>query len=519
VSQRTRTAPASRYELLVPLAAGGMAQVFVGQKRAAAGFTRLVAIKKAHRQIARDPSSRAEIIEEVRVASKIHHPNLVAVHDVEELDGELLLIMDYVEGATVSELVRAANDAGHALDAAVAIRIALDCCVGLHAAHTLKDEHGQPLALVHRDVSPQNILVGLDGLSRVTDFGIAKSHNPSRMKTTGNVLKGKVAYMAPEYVEVGGSDARVDVFALGVVVWEMLANERLFRGANDSETLHRVLHHVVPPISSVAPTLPADLDAVLGRALAKRPADRFQSAQAFADALEAAARAHGLIAGAAEVGETVERLVGVRLAERRSAVSGVLAVLDGVAPEEEPTTAVPRPPTRAPSEAVSSEATGGTKTVMTVRATRPSNIEAATPPAAPPHDARAPRSSARLLVALTALASAALIYAAWPTNGPSTTATSASSPASSGVAGRDAAVTAEAHSPPSDAFATSASTVSTSVASPTVASAAPAAPPPPAVAFPPALPPVAAPPPDPPKLPHPPPKAPPVTSKYGDNPY
>jgi serine/threonine-protein kinase len=384
-----RLSAESSYDLLLPIASGGMASVYVGRKRGAAGFTRLVAIKRAHDKIAADPRARGAIIEEARIASQMHHPNVVAVHDVEELDGELLLVMDYIDGVTVAELVVAANEHGAPVGPDVALRIALDACAGLHAAHTLLDDHGEALAPVHRDVSPQNILVGLDGVSRVTDFGIAKSLVPDRMRTSRDVLKGKVAYMAPEYIVRGEADARVDVFAMGVVTWELLANARLFRGLTDAESLRRVRHDDPPALASLREGLPMELDAVLEQALAKLPDRRFANIQPFMSALESVAKEHDMLASAGEVARTVKRLVGERLDARREKVRAALrAEGESERDADEITTAVrlaPVPPDDSPTEI-----TKDTRTVMTVRSSPNAFDEesAAEPPVRSPPPSR-----------------------------------------------------------------------------------------------------------------------------------
>jgi serine/threonine-protein kinase len=220
ISGREELPQTSRYELLVKIASGGMATVYVGRLRGVEGFSRQVAIKRAHPHLVEDPAFRRMLIAEARLAARIHHPNVVSVQDVDEADGELLLAMDYVEGAALSSLLGAAIHAERPLPPAIAVRVILDAALGLHAAHTLTDEEGHPLGLVHRDVSPHNILVGLDGVARITDFGIAKcmTSNTAGTATATGVLKGKLAYMAPEYVEHGDIDARGDVFARGVVL-------------------------------------------------------------------------------------------------------------------------------------------------------------------------------------------------------------------------------------------------------------------------------------------------------------
>jgi eukaryotic-like serine/threonine-protein kinase len=309
--------PSSRYELLVKIASGGMATVYVGRLRGAVGFRRLVAIKRAHGHLLQNPTFKQMLIDEARLASHIHHPNVVAVQDVEEFGGKLHLVMDYIEGASLSELLTAAS--GRRVPPEIAVRITLDAASGLHAAHELIDEQGERLQIVHRDVSPHNILVGTDGVARLSDFGIAKFAR-SGVKTRTGERMGKIGYMAPEYVETGEFDVRCDVFAAGVVAWEIFANRRLFKGSNDVETLKKILGEDAPPLSTVAPGLPAELDAILARALARAPAERFSSARAFGAALEAIASKHGLIAPYAEVGAWVQALRGDVLIERRAQV-------------------------------------------------------------------------------------------------------------------------------------------------------------------------------------------------------
>ena len=355
-TQRGRLSPSSRYEVLVRIAAGGMATVYVGRLGGAHGFSRLVAVKRAHAHLLLDRSFRRMLIGEARIAARIHHPNVVSVVDIEDLDGELLLVMDYVEGASLSELTQAAAAAKTPLPAGVALRIAVDACNGLHAAHELCDESGKPLKLVHRDVSPQNILVGIDGLARIADFGIAKSVSLSSTANTlteTGALKGKLAYMAPEYVQGETIDARADVFAMGVVAWEILTRQRLFRGPNEAETLGRVVRLEAPPVSSVVPGLGADLDAAVAMALVKAPAARFASAGAFAQALEIAAQRAGALASHAEVARLVKALIGPSLEARRAKVRDRLAPelqVEATAQEAEKQTAALDPdllPTRA----------------------------------------------------------------------------------------------------------------------------------------------------------------------------
>ncbi len=322
----------SRYELLMKLASGGMATVYVGRVRGPLGFSRLVAIKRAHPHLLEDPSFSRMLVDEAKLASRIHHPNVVAVLDIERESRsagatDLRLVMEYVEGAALSELLQATEKRETRLAPGVVVRIVLDACAGLQVAHDLADEQGALLGLVHRDVSPHNVLVGVDGLARVSDFGIAKATSKPGSTTTGS-LKGKLAYMAPEYVAGGSIDARADVFAMGVVAWEAFAGTKLFRGSNDLETLQRIANAEVPSLAATTPEIGKAFDDVLRAALAREPGDRFSSARAFANALEAEAKAAGLLATHAEVAAAVRDLARETLESRREQIKEVTRQLD-----------------------------------------------------------------------------------------------------------------------------------------------------------------------------------------------
>ncbi len=322
-SPRDQLPADARYECLVKVASGGMATVYVGRSRGLHGFSRLVAIKRAHAHLAEDPELRRAMIAEAKLASQLHHPNVVGVLDIDEPRDELLLVMDYVEGASLAQLAAAADTRGVALDAAVVVRIALDVAAGLEAAHHLRRADGQPLHIVHRDVSPQNVLVGVDGSSRIADFGIAKWSEATHATAAG--LKGKFAYMAPEYIATRAIDRRGDVFALGVTIWEALTNRRLFRAGDEIECMKLVVSHEPAPPSEIARGVPAALDPVIARALAKDPSARYGSAGAFARDLEEAARVAGLTPSHEAVGALVRDLFGDVLEGRRRALHGLIA--------------------------------------------------------------------------------------------------------------------------------------------------------------------------------------------------
>jgi serine/threonine-protein kinase len=306
-----------RYELHHELASGGMATVYLGRLRGPVGFSRTVAIKRLHPQFAKQPDFVAMFVDEARLASRIAHPNVVPMLDVVAEGGELFLVMEYVHGESLSELVSLTRACGERIPLPIASAMVGGLLEGLHAAHEIKDQRGEPLDAVHRDVSPQNVLVGVDGVARVLDFGIAKATD--RLQTTRDGgLKGKVNYMAPEQLRMEPVDRRADIYAAGVVLWELTTGERLRRASNAVSALHEIEQAVLAPSSS-ASGIPAELDRVTLRALARRPDDRFQTAREFAQALEAA------VAPAAprEVGRWVERLADAALAPRATLVGDV----------------------------------------------------------------------------------------------------------------------------------------------------------------------------------------------------
>jgi eukaryotic-like serine/threonine-protein kinase len=274
-----------RYELLGELATGGMATVYLGRQRGPFGFMRTVAIKSMHPQFAKDEDFRAMFLDEAMLTARIRHPNVVPTLDIVCAETKVLLVMEYVDGVSLAALVRSAARTGMGIPAAVAVAILCDALHGLHAAHELVDDDGKPLHVVHRDVSPQNIHVGVDGLARVLDFGVAKAATRRYVTVSGEV-KGKLAYMAQEQICGGTVDRRSDVYAAGVVVWEALAGRRLYEAANEGELVKKVLEgNPQPPSFFADEELPAALDRVVMKALSKEAADRYASADDFARAL------------------------------------------------------------------------------------------------------------------------------------------------------------------------------------------------------------------------------------------
>jgi serine/threonine-protein kinase len=314
------------YEPLLELASGGMATVYLARQLGAAGFERLVVIKRVHPHLLGNREFHDMFRDEARVASLIRHPNVVPVINVAELDGEMFLVMEYVESVSLGTLVKSALAMvpSELVPPRIIVRIICDVLSGLHAAHDAVDMMGSPLHVVHRDVSPQNIIVGTDGSSRIIDFGIAQAADRLSDTKTGS-LKGKLAYMAPEQAIGRPADKRIDIFSCGVTLHEALTGKRLFRGSNDIETLKRIVDHPVPDPSSIVPDLPWPLDSVVQRALSRNPDERFPTAAAFADALEAAV----VPASPREVAAYLKATAGDRLGERHQKL---LAILDGSTP-------------------------------------------------------------------------------------------------------------------------------------------------------------------------------------------
>jgi eukaryotic-like serine/threonine-protein kinase len=298
---------AARYRLVKCIARGGMGSVYLGVQIGAPGFERLVAIKRTHPHLLETPGMRQLILQEARNAAAVRHPNVVSIDDVEEIGGELLLVMDYVEGSSLSQLRR-----GGPIPIGIALAAALDACAGLGAIHAARGADGWPLGLVHRDISPQNILVGVNGSARVTDFGIAKAA-ADPIRTGKTMRRGKVGYMAPEYLVEGAATMGTDIFALGVVLWEVLAGRRLFSADTQEDAMRLTIEAKVPRLHAENPSIPAALDAIVRRALARESEYRFQTVADFSSYLRDVSR--GLVASTAEVGAFVaERIAQAKVA-------------------------------------------------------------------------------------------------------------------------------------------------------------------------------------------------------------
>lgn len=306
-----------RYAIYDVIAAGGMATVHYGRLLGPVGFSRTVAIKRLHAQFARDPEFVAMFIDEARLAARIRHPNVVQTLDIVAADAELFLVMEYVQGESLSRLHRASIATG-GIPHRIASSIFCGALHGLHAAHEATDERGEPLGIVHRDMSPQNILVDVDGVSRVLDFGVAKA--AGRVQTTGQggKIKGKIHYMAPEQIS-GHVTRQSDIFATSVVLWELLTGKRLFPGDDPAQVLGKILTGQIEPPSRYVPDLPAGLDEVVMKGLERDPANRQATAREMAMSLESCLG----MASPTQVGTWVESLARSALAGRAATIAEI----------------------------------------------------------------------------------------------------------------------------------------------------------------------------------------------------
>jgi serine/threonine protein kinase len=306
-----------RYALYDEIAAGGMATVHIGRLLGPVGFSRTVAIKRLHAQFAKDPEFVSMFLDEARLAARIRHPNVIGTLDVVALAGELFLVMEYVPGDSFARLWRSARESGKPIPLPIVSAILVGVLEGLHAAHEATNDRGEPLGIVHRDVSPHNVIVGTDGIARVLDFGVAKA--TGRLQTTREgQLKGKISYMAPEQVQ-GTVDRTTDIYAATVVLWEALTGRRLFFAENEARTLANVLYPRVEQPSRHARGIPARLDAVVLRGLDPNPAGRFATARDMARALQIAVPP----APAYEVGEWVQQTAGATVEMRARRVASI----------------------------------------------------------------------------------------------------------------------------------------------------------------------------------------------------
>ena len=317
-----------RYELLLPIAAGGMAMVWAARVKGTRGFQKIVAVKTMLSKLSEDAQFEQMFLDEASLASQIRHPNVVEISDLGEQEGVLYLAMEWIDGVPLNQVMKTAKAAG-GVPLPIAVRIVMNACAGLHAAHELRDTKGQLIGLVHRDVSPQNILVTYDGVSKVVDFGVAKATAIGGGATRAGQLKGKVSYMAPEQVRGEPIDRRVDIFAMGIVLYALTTGKHPFRRESEAATMYTIASdEVVVSPRKFLPDYPPSLDAVLLKALAKNANARYSTASEFQRALDQCLPPSERINTDEDVGTFMRKVFGNKREESRAALAEALALAD-----------------------------------------------------------------------------------------------------------------------------------------------------------------------------------------------
>ena len=308
-----------RYELLCPIASGGMASVWLARLRGKGGFEKLFAIKTIKTELISDPHFQEMFLDEARIASKIVHPNVAQILELGEQDDILYIIMEYVDGDSLAKINRLALKRGSPLPPGVSLRIVAETCAGLHAAHQLNDAEGEWLDVVHRDVSPQNILLTTEGRAKVIDFGLVKAKNRTAGETGQGVVKGKIRYMAPEQVGSKDLDRRADVWAAGMCLYELLVGHTPYHTEDDLDVVKRLMSSDPLPPFDVA--LPPPIERILAKALVKDPADRFESCAQMRRAIESAAQELELPADEEHVAEFLKETLPELASKRKATIA------------------------------------------------------------------------------------------------------------------------------------------------------------------------------------------------------
>ena len=318
-----------KYELVSRLAAGGMAEIFLARTKSIQGFEKYLVIKRILGHRTQDPEFVRMFLDEARVAATLDHPNIVQIYDVGHVDNEYFIAMEYLRGHNLIEIVRAGAKLGYAkppLEHVVSVMT--QTCAGLHYAHEKRDFEGRSLEIVHRDVTPQNVVVSFDGSVKVVDFGIAKAAT-REVETLAGTLKGKIGYMSPEQCRGGGVDRRSDVFAAGIILFELTTGKRLYHERSDFDTLKKIIEGPVPSPRDLLPFYPAFLNAIVVRCLQKNPDDRYQSARDLHSDLDAFGRDNQLVTGTVPLSQYMERIYADELATHKSTDAATMATSQG----------------------------------------------------------------------------------------------------------------------------------------------------------------------------------------------
>jgi serine/threonine-protein kinase len=303
-----------RYRVIKRLAAGGMAEVFVAESAGIEGFKKRVAIKRILPQLSRKDQFISMFLDEARLSAQLSHSNVVSVFDIGVGDGTYFIVMEYVEGADLKQVMDHWREQERPIPVEQAVFVAAKICQGLAYAHELTNAEGRALQIIHRDVTPANVLITKYGEIKIVDFGLAKASSQLAASEQG-VIKGKFGYLAPETVLEQPVDHRVDVFAVGIILWEMLAGRRLFLGKTDFETVRQVMQTVIPPIRQINPDVPEELEPILLRGLARNQNERYYTAREFGRDLTAFLYWWGRSVSEYEVGELVRAAMGLETAQ------------------------------------------------------------------------------------------------------------------------------------------------------------------------------------------------------------
>jgi eukaryotic-like serine/threonine-protein kinase len=316
-----------KYRFIAELGSGGMADVYLAVTQGLVGFTKLQVVKRLDASLQGDPDVVAMFLDEARLAARLNHPNVVQTNEVGEDEGQYFIAMEYIEGQSLLRLCQEhLKQRRERLPLKLHLRVVADVLSGLRYAHELTNFDGSPLGIVHRDVSPHNIMVTYEGVSKLVDFGIAKSVTNAN-ETRAGMFKGKVGYSSPEQVRGGPADARADIFSVGVMLWEAGAGRRMWKGVPDVTVLHKVAFGEVPSLAEANPEAPADLARICHRALSPAPADRYPSVAALQADLEAFIEATWGRVGAGEIGALASEIFALERARLRSLVETKVAEL------------------------------------------------------------------------------------------------------------------------------------------------------------------------------------------------
>ena len=315
-----------RYQLLKEIAVGGMAEIHVAKQTGVEGFEKLIVIKKILPQFARDPHFIKMFLNEARLASRLTHPNIVHIYDLGYANGVYFIAMEYIHGENLSGITFACRQQKHTIPLEHALKMVSQICEGLQYAHTKTNVQGKPLGIVHRDISPQNLLVSYEGVVKLVDFGVAKAATRYDEDTRAGLIKGKLAYMSPEQINGEEMDSRSDLFSLGIVLWELATGKRLFGRFEPAVILQKIAEAEIPPPNKVNQRVSSHLEAIITRCLQKSPDRRYQSAFQMHMALEEFMKKQGLSSSTLHLGRFMRTLFRKKLEDdekiREAEVSG-----------------------------------------------------------------------------------------------------------------------------------------------------------------------------------------------------